>query len=137
MKEFAMSTNSPQRPGWVFNLHDKAQGIPRKLAEGIYTRIFPGANVMLSVVRLEPNSTGTLHSHPEEQWGVLLEGECVRVQDGVEVKMQAGDFWVSPGGVEHGIRAGAAGATVLDIFSPPREEYKKGGEGFAAATVAA
>ena len=57
---------------WVFNLHDEAQGIARKLAEGITTRIFLGDQAMLSVVRIAPHSQGTLHSHPEEQWGVLL-----------------------------------------------------------------
>jgi quercetin dioxygenase-like cupin family protein len=46
--------------------------------------------------------------------------------------MKAGDFWHTPGGVAHGIRTGASGATVLDIFSPPREEYKQAGKGFAA-----
>jgi hypothetical protein len=35
----------------------------------------------------------------------------------------------------HGIRAGAEGAVVLDIFSPPREEYKKADSGFGAAKV--
>lgn len=129
-----MNAKTSARPDWVFNLHDPGQGISRKLAEGIVTRIFPGSNVMLSVVRIEPNSTGTVHSHPEEQWGVLLEGECVRIQNGEEVQMRAGDFWCSPGGVEHGIRTGASGATVLDIFSPPREEYRKTGEGFGAST---
>ncbi len=115
---------------WSFNLKDDTQGIQRKLAEGITTRIFPGQNVMLSVVRIEPHSTGTLHSHPEEQWGVLLEGECVRIQNGEEIKMKAGDFWCTPGGVLHGARTGDIGATILDIFSPPREEYRKAGEGF-------
>lgn len=117
---------------WAFNLGDLAQGISRKLAEGITTRIFPGDNVMLSVVRMEPHSTGTVHSHPQEQWGVLLEGECVRIQDGEERPMKAGDFWCTPGGVPHGVRTGAVGAVVLDIFSPPREEYRKAGEGFGS-----
>lgn len=117
---------------WAFNLDDLAQGISRKLAEGITTRIFPGDNVMLSVVRMEPHSTGTVHSHPQEQWGVLLEGECVRIQDGEERAMKAGDFWCTPGGVPHGVRTGAVGAVVLDIFSPPREEYRKAGEGFGS-----
>jgi len=115
---------------WAFNLADDARGIPRKLAEGITTRVFVGEKVMLSVVRIAPHSTGTVHSHPEEQWGVLLEGECVRIQGGEEVKMRAGDFWHTPGNIPHGIRTGAIGAFVLDIFSPPREEYKKPGEGF-------
>ncbi len=85
---------------------------------------------MLSVVRIEPHSEGLVHSHAEEQWGVLLEGECVRIQGGEEVAMKAGDFWHTPSGVPHGIRTGAASAKVLDIFSPPREEYRKAGEGF-------
>ena len=118
------------RAPWAFNLADAAQGIARKLGEGIATRIFPGQNVMLSVVRLEPHATGTVHSHPQEQWGVLLEGECVRIQGGEERAMKAGDFWHTPGGVPHGVRAGAAGATVLGIFSPPRDEYRRPGEGF-------
>ena len=116
---------------WVFNLHNQLQGIQRQLAEGITTRIFVGDNVMLSVVRIAPHSSGTVHSHPQEQWGVLLEGECVRIQGNEQVLMKAGDFWHTPGGVAHGIRTADSSATVLDIFSPPREEYKTTGHGFA------
>ena len=117
------------RPAWVFNLADDAQGIHRKLGEGITTRIFVGDNAMLSVVRIAPHSTGKVHSHPQEQWGILLEGECVRIQGGEEVAMKAGDFWHTPGDVPHGIRTGDVGATVLDVFSPPRDEYRRSGEG--------
>jgi quercetin dioxygenase-like cupin family protein len=128
-----MSVDSGTKASWVFNLKDEAQGIPRKLGEGIVTRIFPGEHAMLSVVRIAPHARGTVHSHPQEQWGVLLEGRCVRVQGGEEIEMRAGDFWHTPGGVEHGIRTGAEGAVVLDIFSPPREEYRRGGEGFGTS----
>nr|NIS43972.1 cupin domain-containing protein [Desulfuromonadales bacterium] len=65
-----------------FNLHDLRQGIARQLSEGLETRIFPGDNVMISVVRVAPGKAGDLHAHPEEQWGVLLEGSGVRTQDG-------------------------------------------------------
>ncbi len=126
-----MTTESQTKiPAWVFNLADDAQGIHRKLGEGITTRIFVGDNAMLSVVRIAPHSTGKVHSHPQEQWGILLEGECVRVQGGEEVAMKTGDFWHTPGDVPHGIRTGDVGATVLDVFSPPREEYRRSGEGF-------
>ena len=123
---------SEEQTDWVFNLDDAAQGIARKLGEGITTRIFPGDQAMLSVVRIEPHSTGTLHSHPQEQWGVLLEGALVRIQGGEEVAMKAGDFWRTPGGVEHSVRTGDEGALVLDVFAPPRDEYRKPGEGFGA-----
>jgi len=121
---------------WIFKLAGDPRGIERKLAEGIDASVFPGENVMLSVVRCAPNSTGTVHSHPEEQWGVLLEGECVRIQDGQEIVARVGDFWCTPGGVPHGVRAGGSGCVILDIFSPPRAEYRKAGAGFGAAKIA-
>ena len=113
-----------------FNVNDLSQGIFRQLAEGMETRIFPGENVMLSVVRIEPHSAGEIHSHPEEQWGVLLEGGGTRIQDGVEHTVVTGDFWQTPGNVKHGFRAGENGAVILDVFSPPREEYRQTGAGF-------
>lgn len=105
--------------------------------KGVDARIFPGERVMLSVVRVEPNSTGTIHSHREEQWGVLLEGRCTRIQNGEEVEATAGDFWYTPGGVSHGVRTGTTSALILDIFSPPRAEYRQAGEGFGKAEITA
>ena len=117
---------------WVFSLANDARGIARTLAEGVETRIFVGEHVMLSVVRIAPNAVGDIHSHPNEQWGVLLEGSATRIQGGEKVAVNAGEFWHTPGGVPHGIRAGATGAVILDIFSPPRDEYRKSGAGFGA-----
>jgi quercetin dioxygenase-like cupin family protein len=70
------------RASRVFQLDGDPRGIARKLAKGIHASIFPGENVMLSVMRVEPHSTGTVHSHPEEQRDVLLDGEYVRMQGG-------------------------------------------------------
>ena len=116
-----------------FNLSDPERGIPRQLAEGVAARIFVGEKVMISLVTIEANAEGRIHSHPEEQWGVLLEGAGVRIQDGEEVPVKAGDFWRTPGGVPHGFRAGPTGAKVLDVFAPPREEYKTAGTGFGTS----
>ena len=112
-----------------FNLDDLSQGIARNLAKGVSTRIFPGDQAMLSVVRLEPGSYSDEHSHPQEQWGVILEGSGVRLQDGEEHAVSAGDFWRTPGDIVHAFRAGSNGAKLLDIFSPPREEYRVAGSG--------
>jgi quercetin dioxygenase-like cupin family protein len=116
--------------GQFFNMADLSKGIQRKLAEGVATSIFVGDNVMVSFVRCEPGAKGKLHAHPEEQWGVLLEGTGTRTQDGERLAVRKGDFWQTPGGVEHTFEAGPEGATVLDIFSPPRAEYRKPGSGF-------
>lgn len=119
------------RPDMFFNFADLGKGIARTLADGIETRVFPGDQAMFSVVSFEPESEGALHSHEEEQWGVLLEGSGTRIQDGQEVLVGEGDFWRTPGGIEHGFRAGPNGAKVLDVFAPPREAYRKSGSGFA------
>lgn len=114
----------------LFNLNDMSQGIQRELAVGITTRIFPGDQAMLSVVRLDPNAEGTLHSHPQEQWGVMLEGSAVRSQGGRNFPVKAGDFWRTPGGMPHTVKAGPEGAVILDVFAPPRDEYRRSGRGF-------
>ncbi len=129
LRDTTMSTNSSS-PLWAFNLYDLTAGIPRLLAEGIHSRVFPGENTMLSIVRFEPQSFGQMHSHPEEQWGLLLEGECTRLQGHEVVLMKPGDFWHTPGGTPHCIHTGDKCATVLDIFSPPRPEYLQAGNGF-------
>ena len=113
-----------------FNLNDDSQGLFRELAPGLTTRIFAGEQAMISVVSFEPNAEGTLHSHPEEQWGVMLEGDGLRTQGGEQIPVKAGDFWRTPGDVEHTLKAGPNGAKVLDVFSPPRDEYRKPGSGF-------
>lgn len=115
-----------------FNLNDLEQGLFRQLAPGLSTRIFPGEQAMLSVVSFEPNAEGTLHSHPEEQWGVMLEGDGVRTQGAEDIPVKAGDFWRTPADVPHTLKAGDSGAKVLDIFSPPRNEYRKAGSGFGS-----
>lgn len=114
------------------NLDNPHDGLHRELGDGLTARIFSGEQAMLSVVTIGPDKQGTLHHHPEEQWGILLEGSAIRVQGGEEIPVKKGDFWRTPGNVPHTMRAGPEGCKVLDVFSPPRPEYKKPGKGFAA-----
>lgn len=114
------------------NLDNPQDGLLRELGDGLTARIFSGEQAMLSVVTIGPDKQGTLHHHPEEQWGILLEGSAIRVQGDEEIPVKKGDFWRTPGNVPHTMRAGPGGCKVLDVFSPPRPEYKKPGKGFAA-----
>ena len=111
-------------------------GIVRQLASGITARIFPGVHAMLSVVTMEPHSASPVHSHPNEQWGVCLEGEWIRIQNGKEHRIAAGDFWQTPPNVPHGGRTLDQRCVVLDIFAPPREEYTQAGKGYSSASLA-
>ena len=113
-----------------FHIDDLSQGLARELTKGVTTRIFSGDQAMLSVVRIDPNARGMLHSHPEEQWGYVIEGSAIRIQDGEHIQVEKGSFWRTPGNVEHSVIAGTEGCVILDVFAPPREEYKTPGNGF-------
>lgn len=115
---------------WVFNRNSDAKAIVRNLTDAIKQRVFVGDNSMLSFVTIPPHSQGSIHKHPEEQWGVLLEGTCIRLQDDQEIPMEVGDFWHTPGNNIHGVRTTDQQAVILDIFSPPREAYRTQGKGF-------
>ena len=108
----------------------KEGGIPRQLAEGLQRPRVPRRASDALGGRDPAGSVSPVHSHANEQWGVCLEGEWIRIQDGVEHPVKAGDFWQTPPHVPHGGRATDKRAVVLDIFSPPREEYKKAGSGY-------
>ena len=127
-----MEESLSQREKYFYNINDHSKGILRQLGEGLKTRIFPGEQAMVSIVSIESNSKGKIHSHPQEQWSYLVEGNAIRIQDGEEISVKKGDFWCTPGGIKHGIIGGPEGAVIFDVFAPQREEYKKPGSGFAA-----
>lgn len=120
------------RPENFFHLDDMGSGVPRQLAPGITTTVYTGDHAMLSVVRLEPNRRGTLHHHPQEQWGICLEGSGTRFQGDLVVAVAKGDFWRTPPNLPHTMESGPDGLLVLDVFAPPRREYETEGSGFAA-----
>ena len=98
--------------------------VPMELSEGVSLRIMHGDRVMMSFVSLDPGGIVPEHSHPHEQAGLVLEGEF-RFCIGDEERMcAAGDAFVIPPNVVHSGRVdGDQAVKLLDIFSPPREDY--------------
>ena len=71
-----------QKEKYFYNIKDQEKGILRELGDGIKTRIFPGEQAMVSIVNVDPNAKGKVHSHPEEQWSYLIKGSATRIQNG-------------------------------------------------------
>ena len=61
-----------QKEKYFYNIKDQEKGILRELGDGIKTRIFPGEQAMVSIVNVDPNAKGKVHSHPQEQWSFLV-----------------------------------------------------------------
>ena len=93
-------------------------------APGFVVRAASGERLMLAYITLQPHAEAHLHSHSEEQAGIVLEGE-VELTIGDETRLlKKGDMYLIPSNVTHGGVGHGEGAVVLDAFSPPREAYK-------------
>jgi len=103
---------------------DTSSRNPMELAPGVHTRTFWGEQMLLSLVEVEADTEMPLHTHPEEQGGIIIEGEF-EIGIGGEVKvLKPGDVYIIPGGVEHYAKARGKNVRALGIYSPVREEFK-------------
>jgi quercetin dioxygenase-like cupin family protein len=91
---------------------------------GVQMNLMAGGRVMANWVRIEAGGEVPLHAHPHEQVGLVLEGAIIMTIAGETRRCEPGDCYVIAGSVEHAGRAGEDGCLVLDIFSPPREDYQ-------------
>ena len=90
---------------------------------GIGFRYVNGEQASFSVFELDPDAELPTHSHHNEQIGMLLRGHVTFRTDQGETEVGSGQIWVIPGGEEHGGVAGPHGATVVEVFSPPRSDW--------------
>jgi quercetin dioxygenase-like cupin family protein len=77
----------------------------------------------MAVVDLEPNVAVPEHRHVNEQLGFVGRGSVTMTIGGESRELGVGDTYVIPTDVPHAAVAGAEGATVVDVFSPPREDW--------------
>ena len=96
---------------------------PIDIWNGVIARTVEGEHCSLGVVDLDPNSVVPEHQHPNEQLGIVVSGS-VRFRVGDEEReLGPGGTWRIPPNVPHEVTTGPDGAVVLDVFSPPREDW--------------
>jgi quercetin dioxygenase-like cupin family protein len=88
---------------------------------GVRRRTVQGEHATVAEYTLEPGASFPLHSHPQEQVTLVLEGEVELTADGRAERLAAGAWSVVPGGVPHGVRAGADGARIVAVVVPRRD----------------
>ena len=97
---------------------------PKEVGPGMQIRVASGERIMLSYVDLEEGSEVKDHSHIHEQAGIVIEGEG-DFRIGEERKLvKPGDLYIIPSQMVHRLFVTKGPMKVLDIFSPPREEYR-------------
>jgi quercetin dioxygenase-like cupin family protein len=98
---------------------------PHLLVEGIMARAVEGERLTMAVVELDPNAVSPSHHHENEQLGFVIAGSIVMRIGSDERELNPGDTYNIPSHVSHDAVAGPDGATVVDVFVPVREDWKK------------
>ena len=96
----------------------------KEIAAGATIKTFWGDNIMISIVDIKPNTVVPIHTHINEQAGIVLKGSLQLTIDGEERTLTESDIYVIPSNVEHGVFQKDIPCQVADLFSPPRDDYK-------------
>jgi quercetin dioxygenase-like cupin family protein len=88
---------------------------------GVHRRTFSTQSATLTSYRFDPGAGFPLHRHEQEQITMVQEGDVEFTVDGEVQTLSPGGLSIVAPGVEHGLRAGPQGGSILAIIAPPRE----------------
>jgi quercetin dioxygenase-like cupin family protein len=98
---------------------------PQQIWERIAARSVHGERITMSVVELDSGAVVAEHSHENEQLGIVLRGSLdFRVGD-ERRELSPGGTWRIPANTPHEATAGREGAVVIDVFAPPRDDFRE------------
>jgi quercetin dioxygenase-like cupin family protein len=94
-----------------------------EIAPGIKRRtICSGTSMYQMRAELAAGSRLPEHTHPQEQIAHVIKGRMNLIVAGVPHELAAGDAFYLGSNMPHGVET-IEDTTVIDTFSPPREEY--------------
>ncbi|MFE3956030.1 cupin domain-containing protein [Nocardia sp. NPDC059091] len=82
-----------------------------------------GDHLQLTIVRFAPGAVVPVHTHPQEQIGLLLHGDATVQLGRNEYALHTSSAYVVPSGVAHGLHVGSEGAVFIEAFHPIRQDY--------------
>lgn len=80
--------------------------------------------LMLVEFAFEAGGEGWLHDHPHVQSSYVAEGSFDVTIDGHTERLKAGDSYIVPSGLRHGVKALEKGR-LIDCFTPHRADFLK------------
>ncbi len=102
----------------------RSSATPVEMLPGVVRRtLTEGERMMLVEVTLAQGAVVPPHTHPHEQIGYLASGRLLFTVGDERRELAAGDSWLVPSNVSHQVTA-LEPSVAIDIFSPPREEYR-------------
>ena len=95
------------------------------VAAGITRQMITGDRVMVCRLTLAPKTVTPIHTHVHEQMTIVERGSADFFVEGQKRTAKAGDVLVFPSGILHGATMLEDDVVLIDIFSPPREDFLK------------
>jgi len=95
----------------------------KEMSPGFFSKLIHTDNNTINFIDIKAGSDSPIHSHPHHQCAFVLKGQFEMTVGEETQILDPGKFVVIPGGVLHGGRA-VTDCTLLDIFSPGREDFK-------------
>ena len=95
-----------------------------ELVPGSNSHLVFGERVMVSFLTMAANSFFPPHHHEAEQLMIVLEGFCDEIIEGKLYRVNPGAVILLPSNIEHGAYLREVDCRVIDIFSPPREDFR-------------
>ena len=100
---------------------------PEQLNESTSRKMVWGQNVMAVMIELAPNARVPLHDHVSEQMTMVQKGALFLSFPGKDdVELKFGDVLIIPSSQPHSAKSGPEGCTVMDVFSPVRQDFIDG-----------
>jgi quercetin dioxygenase-like cupin family protein len=107
----------------AFQHTDWASQPVERLAEGIERQMIWGERLMVCRLSIAPHIVTAVHAHPHEQITIVERGQVRFTVAGADRIASPGDVLFFPSGVEHGATMLDEPVVLVDIFSPPREDF--------------
>jgi quercetin dioxygenase-like cupin family protein len=89
----------------------------------LYQTLATGTKMMITTMFYEKDAIVPVHAHPEEQAGFVISGKVELNIGGNIVILNPLDSYIVPGGIFHSANS-LEDSLIVDVFSPPREDYR-------------
>ena len=108
----------------TFRQHYNWADVPiEKIGDGIERQMIVGDQLMVCRLRFAPHVVTAAHDHPHEQITIVEQGRVLFTIENEERAAQTGDILHFPSGCWHGATMLDEEVTLIDIFTPIREDF--------------
>jgi quercetin dioxygenase-like cupin family protein len=107
----------------AFQHRDWSRVPVEQVAEGVQRQMIHGDRLMVCRLTIAARTVTPVHSHMHEQVTLVERGSADFFVEGERKTARAGDILVFPSNIRHGATMLEDEVVLIDIFSPPREDF--------------